>query len=311
MPPAKKTKDPKDELKRHHAEEAKKALAAYQASRTPAGSAKAWSRYLAVTRGLIGDALRASSHLTDVAGALVQSGAHMLVFRHLMAPPISQDQFKLVCPKWNKGTESAGRVVKAADAAIVAAAFEARRLHVLTPWIKDKRKPTRGELENLYWYLLPLISNQQMQTDLRNGAALDQEGEVMAILNKKGWKKLPSKTIDTRAMLPFKTYMHKTRFATATSTAQEVDIAMGLEKTFVMAMECKVSNDHTNSVKRVNDVLKKAAAWQQHWGSFVKTAALLQGVIASKDVNRLIDGNVEVFWSHDMAAFENWVDDQM
>jgi hypothetical protein len=150
-----------------------------------------------------------------------------------------------------------------------------------------------------------------MQTDLRNGAAADQEGAVMAILNGKKWRKLPSRTIDTRAQLPFKSYMHKTRFATATSTAQEVDIAMGLKKTYVMAMECKVSNDHTNSVKRVNDVLKKAAAWQEHWGSFVKTAALLQGVIAPKDVYRLLDGNVEVFWSHDMPAFEAWIDDQM
>ena len=73
-------------------------------------------------------------------------------------------------------------------------------------------------------------------------------------------------------------------------------------------MECKVSNDETNSVKRVNDVLKKATAWKDHWGNFVKTAALLQGVIAPKDVDRLIDGGVEVFWSHDLATFEAWID---
>lgn len=72
-------------------------------------------------------------------------------------------------------------------------------------------------------------------------------------------------------------------------------------------MECKVTNDETNSVKRINDVLKKAAAWQTHWGSFVRTAALLQGVIAFKDVERLLEGQVEVFWSHDLAAFENWL----
>ena len=102
--------------------------------------------------------------------------------------------------------------------------------------------------------------------------------------------------------------MYKTRYATATTTAQEVDIALGLRNTVVLAMECKVSNDETNSVKRVNDVLKKATAWKDHWGNFVKTAALLQGVIAPKDVDRLIDGGVEVFWSHDLATFEAWID---
>jgi hypothetical protein len=235
----------------------------------------------------------------------------MLVFRHLMAPPISQDQFKLACRAWNKGTEKPGRVVKDLDAGSVADAFEVRRVRKLTPWVGAGRPPTAGEVRRLYWYLSPLIANQQMQTEQRNGEAAVQEGAVMAILNRKGWTRLPSKTIDQRGMLSSKTYMHKTRFATATSTAQEVDIAMGLKSTVVMAMECKVSNDRTNSVKRVNDVLKKAAAWQEHYGSFVKTAAMLQGVIAPKDVYRLIDSHVEVFWSHDMAAFESWIDDQL
>ena len=72
-------------------------------------------------------------------------------------------------------------------------------------------------------------------------------------------------------------------------------------------MECKVTNDETNSVKRINDVLKKATAWQAHWGSFVRTAALLQGVIAFKDVERLLEANVEVFWSHDLTKFEDWL----
>ena len=100
--------------------------------------------------------------------------------------------------------------------------------------------------------------------------------------------------------------MHKTRFATQTRP-QEVDIACGLGTSIVLAMECKVTNDRTNSVKRVNDILKKATAWQLHWGSFVRTAALLQGVIAEKDVQRLIAANVQVFWSHDLERFRVWL----
>ncbi len=75
-------------------------------------------------------------------------------------------------------------------------------------------------------------------------------------------------------------------------------------------MECKVTNDETNSVKRINDVLKKATAWDDHWGSFVRTAALLEGVVAPKDVQRLTDANVLVFWSHDLDAFRAWLKTQ-
>jgi hypothetical protein len=42
----------------------------------------------------------------------------------------------------------------------------------------------------------------------------------------------------------------------------------------------------------------------------VKTAALLQGVIALKDVERLLEAKVHVFWSHDLAEFERWIDNQ-
>jgi len=73
-------------------------------------------------------------------------------------------------------------------------------------------------------------------------------------------------------------------------------------------MECKVTNDKTNSVKRINDVLKKARAWQEHYGRFVHTAALLQGVIAFKDVNRLLEANVKVFWTHKLDEFGVWLD---
>ena len=51
--------------------------------------------------------------------------------------------------------------------------------------------------------------------------------------------------------------------------------------------------------------------WKTHWGSFVKPAALLQGVIAAKDVERLIDENVLVFWSHNLDEFAAWVDSQL
>lgn len=155
----------------------------------------------------------------------------------------------------------------------------------------------------------PLLAQQQFATTQRNRLAKLQESQITDILDARGWVKLPSLLVDTKAALREKHYMHKTRYATSTATPQEVDVALGLPNTVVLAMECKVSNDQTNSVKRVNDVLKKAHAWKDHWGNFVKTAAVLQGVIGAKDVERLLDGGVEVFWSHDLPRFERWLSD--
>ena len=297
--------------KERHAKEAGVAKDRYVSSKTPGKDGADWNAALRMARREIAAALRASAYLSDVAGALEKSGLHMRVFRYITAPPISQDQFALVCPAWRKASEKSGATPLAPEeAASVAKAFDARRSVSLTTWLNARRAPFPREIRRLLWSVAPLIANQQVVTLQRNRAASDQENAVVKMLEKKDWSRRPASLLDTRAALPLKHFMHKTRFATATSTAQEVDIALGLRNTVVLATECKVSNDETNSVKRINDVLKKAAAWKDHWGSFVKTAALLQGVVAPKDVARLIDAGVEVFWSHDLDAFEAWIDEQ-
>lgn len=298
-------------LKTYHAGQAELAKEIYVKSKTPQVDVRDWNDALHIARRQISAALKASSCLTDIAGALQKSGMHMLVFRHMTAPPISQDQFSLVCPGWRKGTEKVGGItVRQDEADFVAAAFEERRSRPLTPWVDANRPPLKREIRRLLWTIAPLIASQQVQTLQRNRAAAKQEMAVISLLTSKRWDKQQASLLDTRAALGSKQFMHKTRYATATATAQEVDIALGIGNTFVLAMECKVSNDATNSVKRINDVLKKSIAWKTHWGSFVKTAALLQGVIAAKDVYRLIDEGVEVFWSHDLTAFEEWLDKQ-
>lgn len=295
-------------LREYHKEQAAKAQAIYIQSRTPDADLEDWNAALREARRSIGEALRDSDYLRDISAALFANGEHARIFRHILAPPLSQDQFTLCYPAWKKSTEKRnGPKTKQESAAAVAQAIQERRVVTLTPWLSSGRAPTRRELERLFWSISPLIANQQFATVQRNRLARIQEGTIAALLDASGWTKLPSSLLDTKAALPLKHYMHKTRFATSTTRPQEVDIALGLKSTVVLAMECKVTNDMTNSIKRVNDVLKKAHAWKDHWGSFVKTAAVLQGVIAEKDVMRLLDGGVEVFWSHDFPHIEQWL----
>lgn len=298
-------------LRAFHARHAKKATDLYLKSRTPSKDAAAWHLALREARGRIAEALRESSMLRDVGAALEVSGKHMWVFRHLMAPPTSQDQFKLLCKTWPKSTEKKGGKLSRAHARAASKAFGVWRHKQLTAWLDRGTKPSSRQLRLVLTTVAPLMASQAFATALRNLLAKEQEGAVTALLDANGWTKVPSKLVDKRATLPAKHYMHKTRFATNTSRPQEVDVACGLKDTYVLAMECKVTNDETNSVKRVNDVLKKATAWEAHWGSFVETAALLQGVIAAKDVNRLLDAGVHVFWSHDLKSFKAWVNKRL
>ena len=236
------------------------------------------------------------------------SGVHTAAFRHLLAPPKSQDQFKLLCSAWSKSTEKTGKGLSEEVAIDVATAIE-RRLDVsITPWRAAKRPPSAAERSLVVERVISSIAPKATDTAKRNRLSNAQEQAVVKLLLTNKWTQLPSTEIDHRGVVPERHFMHKTRFATATTSAQEVDIACGLRGSIVAAMECKVTNDATNSVKRINDVLKKAAAWKIHYGTFVKTAALLQGVIKPSDVQRLTDEGIQVFWSHDLNLFLDWVE---
>lgn len=290
-----------------HELDARIARQLYLESMSPADERADWLFALREARRLVADALRDSNYLFEIAAALRKNGAHQLVFRHLMAPPKSQDQFKLLCPDWPKGSEKTGAPVDERNAVAVSEVVRNRLDPGIGVWLRLERSPSRKELETLLSRVPPLIASQRVATARRSRLALEQEQAVIEMLIAAGWTRLPSTLIDRRAAVPLKHFMHKTRYATNTQTPQEVDIACGLKDTHVLAMECKVTNDETNSVKRINDVLKKAEAWRNHWGSFVETAALLQGVIAAKDVQRLTNGGVAVFWSHDLPNFQTWL----
>ena len=291
-----------------HQEYCREAREHYLQDRDAASDASDWKAALWEARRQIVKFLRASDFLRDVAGAMKQSGSHALPLRHFLAPPISQDQFKLICPQWSKSSEKSGKQLAAAGADAVQAIFNDRRSKRLSPWIAAGRPPTVAELSATISIVSPLIASQQVATARRKRLSAIQEASVITLLETRQWNRMQSNLVATAGQLPARAFMHKTRFASGANENQEVDIACGLGSTMVLALECKVTNDETNSVKRINDVLKKASAWKNHWGAFVKPAALLQGVIKFADVQRLIDMNVEVFWAHRLDLFGDWID---
>lgn len=294
----------------YHQEQCRIAAEVYVRGLNPASGRMDWYSANLIARRQVINTLRETVYLTDLDAALVGGGRHLTVLRHLLAPPMSQDQFSLLCSGYSKSVEKTGRGLSPRLASEVSACVMEWRNRRLTPWIDTHRAPRRDELKSLIQSTAPLLSQQLVQTLRRNRLSAQQELEVIELLQCKGWTAKQGQLVSALDDLPARHFLHKTRFATKT-LPQEVDIACGLGGTVVLAMECKVTNDATNSIKRINDVLKKATAWQDHWGSFVRTAALLQGVVGYKDVSRLLAANVHVFWSHDLDRFERWIDDRL
>lgn len=291
----------------YHKEQADLAKALYVSSLTSSKSTNDWHVAKALSRKQVFSTLRDTNCFLDMAGGLQKSGSHLLILRHILAPPVSQDQFSLLCPSYPKRNEKTGKALSKVSAQAIEEIILSGRDREITSWLDIPTKPRKYQIKNLIRTITSILSMQSVATLRRSRLSSEQESSVVNLLQSRGWTKQSSGLISNLTDVKRQHFLHKAKFATRTRP-QEVDIACGLSGTVVLAMECKVTNDETNSVKRINDVLKKASAWQDHWGSFVHTAALLQGVIAFKDVQRLLEARVSVFWSHDLPTFEGWLE---
>lgn len=290
----------------HHAASVT-AIQIYIAGMAPEPLAAEWRTVCRLVRREILKTLIETEYLRDLSASLTTTGRHLLVLRHLFAPPISQDQLKLILPSYPKGAEKNSTKLSKAAADGFAWEFARRRDPALTAWLAGNSDPSRPQVRRVLHTLTPMISSQIFNTMRRNRLSNEQEQAVEDLLVAKGWAKAVSVAVNNPSDLAPNHFMRKTRCKTRTAT-KEVDIACGVNPSLLMAMECKVSNDATNSVKRVSDVMDKTKAWNDKWGGFIQTAALLQGVVAYKDVARLLDSDVLVFWSHDLQPLSDWLD---
>jgi len=282
----------------------------YAASMPAPAMAQGWANALKTAEAAVRLTLEQSGRLTRIEEALEQSGRHSLVLRQMLAPPLSQDQFEIFCEPYRKQAENKDRALPATAAAEIGRIFRERVDAGLIAWLPQNRLPDDQEVKRVIHAISPLLASQIYLTSRRTSTSRTQEDAVVDMLEGLGWEHYRGSGLVDRAVLGSRQFIKKAKFATSTRP-QEIDIACGLGATRVLAMECKVSNDKTNSVKRINDVLKKATAWKDHWGVFVRPAALLQGMIGYKDVQRLTHAGVTVFWSHDLPRFELWLADNL
>lgn len=264
-----------------------------------------WQACLSAAVDEVSSALTATNNLADVPGALVESGKYSRALRFLLGSPLSQDQFQLVCPSWPKSSEKTGRSLKETVAAEFGKTFE--------QWRDPQRTQALGDdaekLKAIYTTAI-LIAQTEFATRKRMQLAQAQEAGAIRVLEEKGYVRVDLGIVDQPGVLAVGEFSQATQFQTTDGSSHEVDLAIGLRKKRILALECKVSNDKTNSVKRVNDVLKKADAWKKQWGRTVITGALLQGVFSDKEPRRLLEADVEIFWSHRLDLFGQWIQEE-
>ena len=76
-----------------------------------------------------------------------------------------------------------------------------------------------------------------------------------------------------------------------------------------MAIECKVSNSYTNSVKRLNnDAAVKATAWTIKFGTDqVVPAAVVSGVFNVLNLSQAQKSGLSIFWAHDLSKLGKYI----
>lgn len=232
---------------------------------------------------------------------VVKDANRRTALRYLTAPPISEDDLKVLA----ESRLSAATLKSDPDAA---RRVRGILLHVLDrhrfPWVQENRAPSQKEREIAIVSSAALVAARKVETDRRSTATKAQERAAKGLLDRLGFKEVPKRAIHLLSNAPApgeycgESILGDTR----------ADLVVGLHDQRVLAIECKASNSQVNSFKRVNhEAAGKAQKWLTAFGKNATVpSAVLSGVF---NVNNLVTaqaGGLFIFWSHrleDLAEF--------
>lgn len=235
----------------------------------------------------------------------VLTDPHLLeAFRYLAAPPISEDDLKVLA---DAKSLSKGRLQRSPQdvqrlIGIVRQVLDRRRFS----WVTEGREPTEAERSAAVMASAALIAASRTQTRRRTLGKEQQEAAVKEALTTLGFQGVPSRKIPNISHAP-----HPGEFCgESTLGTRKGDIIVRLWDHRVMPIECKVSNSSTNSVKRLNnDAAVKAGSWKRDFGLLqVVPSVVLSGVYKLHNLLDAQDRGLTIFWAHDLAALTTWIE---
>jgi len=266
-----------------------------------------YHQYFDEFQGDVADLLELTVDLTQLkenATEIIKTPKLFAVARYFCGPPISYDDLKVIAQiegmtkaKLIGNSAAVGRIVD-----VIVTTLDKRRF----AWIAESRDADEAEKANAIAATAALMSSQKIQTLRRSQAKKDQEEKVETALIAAGLQKVPTRKVQTFADAPAIGCFCRE----ASLGKRKADFILRLWDNRVMAIECKVSNSSTNSVKRLNnDAAAKAVRWIDGFGSEqVVPAAVLSGVYKLHNLTDAQDKRLCIFWEHDLLALTNWIE---
>ena len=235
-------------------------------------------------------------HLIEVVEDYITDDDKRYALRYLASPAVSDDDLKVLADTklsrraLDNDPEAAARIVD-----VVLAGLDRWRF----PWFSEGRVPTAEERLVATIATTSLIASSRSQTFRRNTSKKDQEEQIAAALRSAGFVEVPTREINTLREAPNPgEFCHESPLG-----GSKADIIVGLWDDRILAVEAKVSNSSTNSVKRVNrEAAAKATAWITKFGALgVVPSAVLSGVFKVHNLLSAQDAGLTIFWAHDLG----------
>jgi hypothetical protein len=243
------------------------------------------------------------SRLRDEAVDILSDGALQEAVRYLAGPPISADDLKVVAEAVLSGkalTADPGMAQRVIDTIMLG--LDRQRF----PWVSEDREPTETERAVAITSTAALVATRRVMTARANEAKGEQEQRVKDALTQAGFTEVPTREITTLHQAPgVGEFCGESSFGT-----RKADLVIRLWDHRVMALECKVSNSSTNSVKRLNnDAAVKAGIWISEFGTAQTVpAAMLGGVFKRHNLEQAQDRGLTLWWSHDLDQMLDWIE---
>ena len=224
-------------------------------------------------------------------------------FRYLAAPPISQDDLKVLAEakslakgRLQNRPEDVRRLVD-----VVRHVLDRRRFC----WVQENREPTESEKTAAVTASAALMAASRVQTNRRSLGKKQQEDLVKQTLKDLDLKEVPARKIANFAQAPAPgEFCGESVFG-----GRKADIILRLWDHRVMPIECKVSNSALNSVKRINnDAAVKAEDWKRDFGiRQVVPTAVIAGVYKLSHLLYAQERGLTIMWSHNLSVLTDWI----
>ena len=242
------------------------------------------------------------SRLRVEAVRILRDGNLQEAVRYLSGPPISADDLRVVAEaKLSPSALSADEHMATRVIETVLLGLDRERF----PWVGEDREPTKTEKAVAIMSTAALVAARRVMTARANEAKGEQEQKVKDALKDAGFTEIAPREISTLHGAPAAgEFCGESLFGT-----RKADIVIRLWDHRVMALECKVSNSSTNSVKRLNnDAAVKARVWIDEFGTAQTVpAAMLAGVFKRHNLEQAQNRGLTI-WSHDLDQMVSWIE---